>query len=131
MVEQVARDHVLNGGEHGLDTTGEAAIPILHHLLDGLTLQVLLRAAQVARNDGEGFDVGVADQILLFAVGQRADHHVLAIVAHQLGRHGLELATVEHVEEQGLEDVVAVVAKGNLGATQLLGGAVENTAAQP
>jgi hypothetical protein len=55
---------------------------------------------------------------------------VLAVVADQLGRHALQLAAVEHVEEQGLHDVVAVMAQRDLGAAQLVGHAVQDAAAQ-
>ncbi|MOA66265.1 hypothetical protein D3C78_1929670 [compost metagenome] len=55
---------------------------------------------------------------------------MLAIVAHQLGWHAFQLAAVEHVEEQRLQNIVAVVAKGNFGGPQLGSGAVKNAAAQ-
>lgn len=54
-----------------------------------------------------------------------------AIVAHQLGRHRLELAGEEHVEEEGLQHVVAVMAQRDLGGAQLVGHAIEDAAAQP
>ena len=54
-------------------------------------------------------------------IGERADHDVAAVVAQQLGRHRLELAAVEQVEEEGLEDVVAVMAERDLGRAQLAG----------
>jgi hypothetical protein len=41
-----------------------------------------------------------------------------ALDYHQLGRHGLEFAAKEHIEEQGLQDVVAVVAERDLGRPQ-------------
>ena len=86
-------------------------------------------AAQVAGDDGEGLDLGIAHQIFLLAVGQGR----ITTFCHRRSPawgHGFELATVEHVEEQSLEDVVTVMAKGDLGATQLLGGAIQNAAAQ-
>ncbi|MNH47620.1 hypothetical protein D3C79_1109620 [compost metagenome] len=55
---------------------------------------------------------------------------MLAIVAHQLGWHAFQLAAIEHIEEQRLQNVVTVVAEGNLGRAQLGGGAVKNAAAQ-
>ena len=44
---------------------------------------------------------------------------------------GLEAAAEEEVEEQRLEDVLAMVAQGDLGGADLLGEAVEGAAAQP
>ncbi|MOA44461.1 hypothetical protein D3C78_1667430 [compost metagenome] len=55
---------------------------------------------------------------------------MFTIVAHQFGWHTFQLAAVEHIEEQRLQDIVTVVAKGNLGGTQLGGGTVKDTAAQ-
>jgi hypothetical protein len=46
------------------------------------------------------------------------------------GRHALHLAAKEHVEQQRLKNVVAVVAQGDLGAAQLIGHAVQNAPAQ-
>ena len=49
-------------------------------------LQALLTAAQGARNDRVLPYIGPAFEIGLGHVGQRPDHHVLAVVADQLGR---------------------------------------------
>ena len=54
-----------------------------------------------------------------------------AVVAHQLGRHALELATKKHVQKKGLQHVVAVVAQRDLGHFELVGHPVQNAAAQP
>ncbi len=62
-----------------------------------------LAAARVAR------DVALGD------VGQRPDDDVAAVVGQQLRRHGLQPAAEEQVQEQGLDDVVAVMAEGDLG----------------
>ncbi len=49
----------------------------------------------------------------------------------QLGRHALELAAVEQVQQQRLQDVVAMVAERDLGGAELARHAVEDAAAQP
>ncbi len=90
---------------------GCCALPLRQHFLDGLALQVVLRPAQVAGNERELPHIGVAGDVLLAAIGQRPDHDVLAVVGQQLGRHGLQSAAVEQVEEQRLDDVVAVMAQ--------------------
>src|SRR5471032_1757427 len=56
---------------------GNFFLPIAHQALDLLALQVFLRAAQVARNDGEAFDLGVALCVFFLHVSQRAYHHML------------------------------------------------------
>lgn len=64
------------------------------------------------------------------AVGKRADHNVLAVIAHQLRRHAFHLATVEHIQEQRLQDIIAVMAQRNFGRTQFRRGTIENATAQ-
>ena len=122
--------HVLQGAEHDLDATGALALPLLQHLLDHLALQVLLRTAQVAGDDGKFLELAVGLDIGLGTIGQRADHHVAAIVGEQLGRHGLERAAVEHVEEEGFQNVVAVVPQRHLGRTDLVGVGVQGATTQ-
>ncbi len=63
-----------------LDPAGMAPPPLGEHLADLLPLQVLLRAAQGARDDRKGFDFRKFNQILFANVRQRANHHVLAVV---------------------------------------------------
>ena len=47
-IGQMRWNDVLQGGEHRLDTAGEAFVPIAQHVADDLALQVGLRAAEVA-----------------------------------------------------------------------------------
>ena len=56
----------------------------------------------------------IALDVALGDIGERPDHDVTAVLGLQLRRHGLEFAAVEHVEEQRLDDVVAVVAERDL-----------------
>ena len=58
---------VLQGGEHGFNTAGEAFVPIAQHIADDLALQVGLRAAEVARDDWELLQFGIFDQIFFFS----------------------------------------------------------------
>ena len=76
------------------------------------------RAARVA------LDVALGD------VGERPDHDVAAVVGAQLRRHRLEPAAEEQVEEQRLDDVVAMMAERDLGDAVLGGEAVQRAAAQ-
>ena len=54
-----------------------------------------------------------------------------AIVGQQLRRHRLEPAAVKQVQQQGLQDVVAVMTQRDLGRAQPAGVMVERAAAQP
>ena len=111
--------------ENRLLAPGIASLPVTQHVLDFLTLQVFLRAAQVAGDDREAPACGVRCEILFPAVGERADHHVVAVVAEQFRRHRLQLAAEEHVEEQRLDDVVAVVPERDPGGADLAREAVQ------
>ena len=71
----------------------------------------------------------VAGEIGFLAVGQRPDHDVLAVVADQFRRHGFQAAAVKQVQEKCFEDVVAVMAKGDLRRTDLARHPVHGAAA--
>ena len=103
----------------GLDPAGGFLLPLLQHQPDLATLQVLLAAAQVAGNDRELAPGRVLDDVRLAHVGQRPDHHVLAVVGQQLGRHARQPGVVEQVEEERGDHVVAVVAQRDLGEAVL------------
>ena len=117
-------------GEHGLGAPGVLFFPVAQHLANQLALQVFLAAAQAARDDGELAVRGPARQVFFGHVGQRTDHDVATVVAHQLGRHALEFATEEHVQKEGLQHVVAVVTERDFGDLELVGHPVQNAPAQ-
>lgn len=72
-----------------------------------------------------------ADQIEQFiAVGQGPNDHVTPIVRAQLGRHRLEAAAMEHIEEEGLDDVIAVMAQRQTVRANLVGIGIQIAAAQ-
>ena len=100
------------------------------HLTDLLALQVLLAAAQGAGDDGEVADLGPAGQGSLGHMASRADDEVVAPVALPWAACPFELAAEEHVQEERLQHVVAVVAQRDLGGAQLIGHAVEDALAQ-
>ena len=55
--------------------------------------------------------------------------HALKVLAVQLGHHGFNLGTVEHAHEDGLDDIVKMVAQGNLVAAEFFGVGLEIAAA--
>src|SRR5690625_1184017 len=123
--------YVANGRENGFQPSRMLPVPALQHFLDDLPLQVVLGTAQVAGNDGKLLQDGVAGQICFTAIGHGTDHNVALVATQQLRRHGLELAAIEHVEKQGFDNVVAMVAERNLGGADLFGEPVERAATQP
>ena len=62
---------------------------------------------------------------------QRTDDHVLAVVGDEAGRHGLQCAGEEEVQEQRLDEVVEVMAERDLGGADFGGQPVEHAAAEP
>ena len=95
------------------------------HGLDLAPFHVVLRAAQIARNDRKLAAARVARNLALGAVRERPDHDVLAVVALQLRRHRFQARAEEHVQEQRLDDVVAMVAERDLGGAELVGDAIQ------
>ncbi len=106
------------------------ALPLAQHLLHRCALQVFLRAAQIARDQREAARGRVARDVALGDIAERADDDVPAIVAHELRRHRLEATAVEHVEEQRLDDVVAVMPERDPGDAVLRGVVVQRAASQ-
>ncbi len=116
--------------EDALRAARVVAFPRAQHLLHANALQRLLVAAERARNDRERSLDGPALEVALGHVGERPDDDVPAVVAHQLGRHALQPAGEEHVHEERLHHVVAVVAERDLGRAELARDAIERAATQ-
>src|SRR5690554_3192898 len=101
-------------------------VPVLEHFLDNLALEIFLRTAEVAGNDWVLPKLRVPGNIFLATVCQWTNDYIPTIVAVQHWWHRFKLAAVEHIQEQGFQKIIAVMAKGNLGNTLLLRKVVEN-----
>mgnify|MGYP003694659363 CR=1 FL=1 len=110
-IRQVRRLYVAQRREDRLRASRMLALPARQQLLTARRLRCLLRATQVAGNDRELARARVALDVALGDVGQRPDHDVPAVVGRSFGGMRLELAAEEHVQEQRLDDVVAVMAR--------------------
>jgi hypothetical protein len=93
-------------------------------------LEVLLRAAKIAREDREALRRRVGRDVALGAVDEWPDHDVLSVVGEELGRHRLELSRKREVEEQRDQRVVTVMAERDLVAAHLLRERVEDPASE-
>lgn len=98
---------------------GEAPIPIGHHFADFLALHVVLRTTKVAGNNRKFHAARKLGNLTLGTISKRPNDHMGLIVGNQLRWHRFQLATKQHVEEQGVNHVVAMVAERNLVGTQL------------
>jgi hypothetical protein len=84
-----------------------------------LALQVFLRPAQIAGNDGKTHRLRKRRNVALGGVAKRTNDDVLAVIGDQFGRHGARLAGEEHAHQQGFDQVVTVVAERDLAASQV------------
>ena len=91
---------------------------------------MLLRAAEIARNDRKCVELGVAREVALSDVHERTNDDMPAVVGDELRRHGLELAAKEEIQEKRCQQIVAMMAKRDLCRAQLAGDAIENAATQ-
>jgi hypothetical protein len=91
---------------------GALPLPLGQHAGDRLALEVRLGAAEGAGDDREGPRPGVAGDLPLRDIAERPDHDVAPVLGEELGRHRLEATAMEEVQEEGLDDVVAVGGRG-------------------
>ena len=66
-------------------------------------------------------NVGISLNVSLMAEAERADDGQRHFLHAELGGHGGEVSLKSEVHQGGMDDVVLVVSKGNLGAAKLLG----------
>ena len=129
-VHQMRRRDARQCLEHVFGAPGMAALPLGEHLLDLLALEILLRTAQVAGNDRKLPIAGKAFEVVLRKIGERAYHHMATVIGNKLRGHGLDAPPVQQVQEKGSQDVIAMVAQGDLGGTQFAGHPVQYAASQ-
>src|SRR6267142_946579 len=129
-VEQVLGHHVAHRAQDGRPHARVLQLKVRQQLLDALPLEIFLRATEVARDQRKLHLCREGGDLALRRVTERADDQVAAVVAAQARRHRPQLPGEQHRHEQGLDQVVAVVAESDLRAAELLRGAVEDSAAQ-
>ena len=98
-IRQLRGGNVLDATEDILNTSGVLSLPAPQHFFDGLALQVVLRTAQIAGDDGEFSNRGIALDIALGTISEWSDHDMLLIVTQQLWRHCFEGAAIKHIEK--------------------------------
>ena len=116
---------ILQGTEHDLAASGAGFFPIIEDFLDLLALQPVLRAAQVTGNDRVIHGGGKLGAIGLCNMGQRPVDEQIASLIEQFWRHGGKAAAVKQVHEEGLENVIAVMAQNHRRTALFAGDAVE------
>ena len=86
----------------------------LFHLF---SFEILLRATEIAGNNGKRAQFRILTEIALSHRGQRTNHHMPSVFRSQFRRHGLEFAGIEQIQEQRFNKVVAMVTQCDLGCT--------------
>ena len=125
------RLHLAERREDRLGAPRELALPVRQHLRDHLALRVRLRAAERAGDDREAARARIARDLALRHVGERPDHDMAPVVRAQLRRHRLEPPAEEQVQEQRLDDVVAMMTERDLADAVVRRPVIERAAAQP
>src|SRR3990172_8027709 len=98
--------------------------------LPPLPVRVAARRAGTA-GDRKTRQRRVADDIVLRHVHERPDHDISSVISPEQGGHRLDLAVIELIEQQRLDEVVAVMTKGDLRAAQFRCPRVKYTAPDP
>src|SRR5207302_1935544 len=83
----------------------------------------LLRAAEVAGNEGKLHLRGERGDVALCGVAEQTDDYVADVVAAQPRRHVAQLASEEHLQQQRLDQIVPMMSERDLRAAQLAGSA--------
>src|ERR1043165_4363977 len=131
-IEEMPRHDVAERLEHRLLDAGVLLLDIEDQALDALALQAEVTAGRAATADDRQLTLFRVEPRLGFLdVNQWPDHDVLAVVGHQPRRHRLQCAGEKQVEEERLDEVIQVMAEGNLRRADFGGDAVEHAAAQP
>jgi hypothetical protein len=117
--------------DHRVLAAGHALLDVVQHRLHGVALQPFLAAAQVAGDDRERHCLGELRQVGLGAIGSGRSTITSPSSLSSFGGIAASLAAVEQVHEEGLEDVLAMVAEHQRRAPLLPRDAVEMAAPQP
>ena len=87
--------YIADAVEDTLKPPGEFPLPGFKHVLDHGPLEVILGTAELTGDDGEITPYGVLGDVFLLAVSERADHHMVPVIAQELRWHGLQFAAKE------------------------------------
>src|SRR5439155_6693170 len=88
------------GRKHRCPDFRELLLQIANEILDSFALEILLRAAEIARNDRKFLRFSISGNICLAAVSERPDDRISAIVASERGRHRFHCAVEKEIEQK-------------------------------
>ena len=99
------------GPEDDLPPARAAGLPLVHHLLDMQPLEAILAAAEIAWNDRIVHRPRELVAIRFRNMGKWPHDVDIALVIEKLRRHSGEFSTMEEIEQECLDNIVAVVAE--------------------
>src|SRR5690606_7341871 len=110
-IQQMAWTNIRHGADHRVLAARHALLDVGQHGFHRIALQPFLAAAQVARNDRELHRGREFLQIVLRRIGQRTEHHQVALVIDEFRRHCGKAPAMEQVHEESFENIFPVVAQ--------------------
>ena len=124
--------HIGQGSQKAPLDGGVLPLQVHQKLLHPFALLIRLTADRApAAYHRKLVDAGKLSDFLFFHVDKRSDDGCGTVVGQHSGRHGFERADKELVQQQGLDEVVHVVAERQLVAAEPLGEAVEHPPLEP
>src|ERR1041385_6951405 len=91
---------------------------------------MVLGLAERTWDDRKSAQLGIAAQVRFLDVREWPDDDMPAVLGPYFCRHRLQLSVVEHVQEQGLEHIIAMMSQCDLRGSQRRGDAVQMAAAE-
>ena len=97
--------------QHHILPTGHTPLDIRQHFLHGVALKPILRAAKVAGDDRKLHCGRKFRHVFFGAIGKRAHDHQVTLVIQKLRWHAGQPSAMEEVHEEGLENILTVMAE--------------------
>jgi len=124
-------NHSAHRCQHGLTHMRYFPLEINQEPHHPSALQVLLRAAKMAGDDRILLERGKLGDVGFPAISHGAYDRIPAVDAAQNRRHRLGGPIKKQVQQKGLDDVIGMMAKCNLGTALLYGKVVKDPASEP
>src|SRR6187401_1219804 len=86
-IDEVRRTDITQPFEHRTANVRYFFFEVLNQVLDSLALEVLLRAAEITRDDGKVAKCRIASNVLLPGISQRPDDRIATIIRLKDRRH--------------------------------------------
>ena len=123
----MGRTNILHAGKEALLYPRKFHGQILHQSLHHLPLESILIGTQGTRGGDEADGFGELLYLRFRTLEKWANDDVASIITSESRGHRLYLTRKKQVQQQGVDEIVLVMSKGNLRATQPFRSVVEDT----